>query len=61
MPLNPYTNQAWTNAGSNPSSSGLLSGNPTWSLFKNFPWSHVQVLKMTICHAKLAPCPISGD
>jgi fibronectin type 3 domain-containing protein len=59
--LNPYTNQPWTNPGSSPSQSSLLAGAPTWSMFKNFPWSHVQVMKMTICHAKLAPCPPAGD
>jgi len=59
--LNPYTGQVWSNAGSSPSSSGLLAGNPTWSMFKNFPWNHVQVLQPTICHAKLSPCPSSGD
>jgi hypothetical protein len=59
--LNPYTNQPWSNTGSSPSQSGLLAGAPAWSLFKNFPWSHVQVLKMTICHAKLAACPPTGD
>jgi fibronectin type 3 domain-containing protein len=59
--LNPYTNQPWSNTGSSPSQSGLLAGAPTWSLFKNFPWSHVQVMKMTICHAKLTPCPPAGD
>jgi fibronectin type 3 domain-containing protein len=61
VPLNPYTSQAWTNAGSSPSPSGLLAGNPTWSLFKNFPWSHVQVMKLTICHSKLTPCPAAGN
>jgi fibronectin type 3 domain-containing protein len=59
--LDPYTELPWTNAGASPGKNGLLAGNPTWSLFKNFPWSHVQVMRMTVCHAVLAPCPPGGD
>jgi hypothetical protein len=59
--LNPYTGQAWSNTGSTPTQGSLLAGAPAWSLLKNFPWSHVQVMKLTICHAKLAPCPPAGD
>jgi hypothetical protein len=59
--LNPYTGLPWSNSGSNPSPNSLLYGSPGWSLFKNFPWSHVQVLQPTICHAKMAPCPQEGD
>ncbi len=59
--LDPYTELPWTNAGASPGKNGLLAGNPTWSLFKNFPWSHVQVMKMTVCHVVLTSCPQGGD
>ena len=59
--LNPYTGLPWSNSGSNPSANSLLYGSPGWSLFKNFPWNHVEVLQPTICHAKMAPCPQEGD
>jgi fibronectin type 3 domain-containing protein len=59
--LDPYTELPWTNAGASPGKNGLLAGNPTWSLFKNFPWNHVEVMQMAVCHTVLAPCPAGGD
>ncbi|MEA2248313.1 MAG: hypothetical protein QOH46_2842, partial [Solirubrobacteraceae bacterium] len=61
-PLNPYTDLPWGNNGSAPKASGLLQGNPTWSMFKTFPWSKVQVLSGAICHQHPpGPCPQQGN
>jgi hypothetical protein len=60
-PLNPFTDLPWGSSAT-PKPTGLLQGQPTWNMFKNFPWNHVQVMQGSVCHQPPpGPCPVGGN
>jgi hypothetical protein len=58
--IDPYSGQPFGSKAT-PTADSIFGGVPAWAQFKNFPWDHVQVLQMTVCHRTGLPCPPQGD